>query len=259
MTSAIDALLSPLRPIGLADLGTASLMSRVDERFVLPTSLLSRFLEQCGAAYAALVVDGRRRHRYRTTYFDTADLAFYHAHLVGRATRRKLRVRTYVDSSERFLEIKCRDNHDRTTKARVPVTVDGVPALAHLGALPPALVAGLGRDMLHAVVVSGFTRITLVAPDRAERLTIDEGLTFETAEASAAFSQVVYVEVKQARRAPSPALAALRRMGCRPGALSKYSLGVASAIPGVRVNRFKPLLHQLHCTERDDLLHAVRG
>jgi hypothetical protein len=230
-------------------------MNRVEQKFMLAHELLPTFLGQCGAGYRVLELNGTRCAQYRTTYFDTADLSFYHAHLTGRMPRRKLRVRTYVDTHNSFLEIKCRDNHGRSKKARVEVP-DSASGVADLHRLPEALVNGLGVNTLREVVTTAFNRITLVSPEASERVTIDSSLTFTSGDAAKSFSRVVYVEVKQAVRGPSRAMSVLGELRRRPGALSKYCVGVATVLPGSRTNRFRPLLRQLYRIERDDLLVA---
>jgi len=245
-----DSIIAELPPIGLSSLGAASLMDRVDEKFVLPRTELAAFLMRCAPAYRALEVRGRRHARYRTTYFDTADLSFYHEHLTGRLPRRKVRMRLYADSGDAYLEVKRRDNRGRTMKARTAVANDRERALEHLASLPPSLTEGLSADALRAVMTSDFTRVTLVDLGGVERVTIDSGISFSGHGDAAMFPALTCIEVKQARRGPSPALAALRSMRQRPSAFSKYCLGIASVVPGVPAHRFKPLLDRLERIER---------
>jgi hypothetical protein len=233
-------------------------MNRVERKFMLPRDLLPSFLQRCAAEYRVLELHGRRRAQYRTVYFDTSDLSFYHAHLTGRVPRRKLRVRTYVDTCNSFLEIKCRDNRGRTRKARVEVADSGL-GIAELGRLPEALVNGLHSRTLREVLTTAFDRITLVSPESSERVTIDTSLTFSSEDAATDFTRVVYVEVKQAMRGPSRALSALGELRRRPGALSKYCVGVATVLPGSRTNRFRPLLRQLYQIERNDIPAAIHA
>ena len=247
-----ESIIASLAPVGLASLGAASLMDRVDEKFVLPRAELAEFLSRCAAAYQVLEIQGRRQGHYRTTYFDTAELSFYHAHLTGRLPRRKVRMRTYVESGYSFLEVKRRDNHGRTVKARVPIGGDRMGALAHLTELPPALVEALSVDTLAPVVTTDFTRTTLVNLGSVERVTIDSGLTFSGHGDTTMFPALVCVEIKQTRTGPSAALAALREMRQRPSTFSKYCFGVTCVVPGVPSNRFKPMIDRLHRVVRDD-------
>jgi hypothetical protein len=250
--AAPESIIASLAPVGLASLGAAALMDRVDEKFVLPRAELSEFLSRCAAAYQVLEIHGRRQGHYRTTYFDTGDLAFYHAHLTGRLPRRKVRVRTYVESGDSFLEVKRRDNHGRTVKARAAIAGDRTSALSHLASLPSALVEALSVDTLSPVVTTDFTRTTLVNLDSVERVTIDSGLTFSGHGDTTMFPALVCIELKQARSGPSAALTALREMRQRPSTFSKYCFGVTCTVPGVPANRFKPMIDRLHRIVRDD-------
>jgi hypothetical protein len=252
-----ESIVASLAPVGLASLGAAALMDRVDEKFVLPRAELSEFLSRCAAAYQVLEIHGRRQGHYRTTYFDTTDLSFYHAHLTGRLPRRKVRTRTYVESGDSFLEVKRRDNHGRTVKARVPIVGDRMSALSHLMSLPAVLVESLSVDSLSPVVTTDFTRTTLVDLDGVERVTIDSGLTFSGHGDTTMFPALVCIEIKQARSGPSAALTALREMRQRPSTFSKYCFGVTCTVPGVPSNRFKPMIDRLHRIARDD--HEENG
>ena len=246
----LQRLVARLAPVGLAELGGAALMERVDTKFLLPRERLLGVVRECALAYRVLEVAGTRLSRYETLYYDTDDLALYHAHHGGRATRRKVRCRTYVDSDRHFLEVKLRGNTGRTRKARVPVDAPAgadASALAHLTDAPLRELAGeLDGASLRPVVRVDYTRLTLVRRDGAERVTLDLGLAVVGARGQASFPGLVVAEVKQARRGGSPLVDALRAFGVREGGLSKYCLGVATLEPGAKTNRFKPRLHDLY-------------
>ena len=246
----------PLAAIALAELGGAALMERVDTKFLLPASLAGALLDACGGAYRALEVGGARLSRYETLYYDTGDLALYHAHHAGRGTRRKVRRRSYVDSGQHFLEVKLRTGRGRTRKARV--ALDGGPPAALDHALDHALdrlgdpalrelAWGLPAEALRPVVRVDYRRLTLVRADGAERATLDAGVAIADARGRvASFPHVVVVEVKQPRRDRSPLVDAIRALGVRRGGISKYCLGVASLEPAAKTNRYERLLRHLH-------------
>jgi hypothetical protein len=251
---ALVAAAAPLDGVSLAELGTAALMERVDTKFLLPAALAPEAVRRCGAWYHALEVNGRRPCGYRTTYYDTADLALYHAHHAGRGTRRKVRVRTYLATGERYLEVKLRTNGGRTVKSRLRVPDGRADVLAHPDARPlldpvlrPAGPSHAARSPgeLREVVEVDYTRLTLVGRDGAERVTLDLLLAFATDDGAASFPGVAIAEVKQARHGRSCFLAAMRALGCRPVSISKYCLGVASLHDGAKKNHYKPLLHRI--------------
>ncbi len=248
--STAEHIVAGLPPIGLADLGSAALLDRVDAKFIVHRTLLAQVLQRCAHVYYALELNGNRHGRYQTTYYDSADLAMYRAHLTGRAVRRKLRVRSYLDTGASFLEIKARDNRGRTRKSRVVVR-NHHDAMEAFSELPAALIEGLDRAALVPVLSTNFSRVALVDPIRAERLTIDTGITFLSDSDLRVFPSLVCIEVKQALRGHSPALEALYALRLRPTRFSKYCVAVACLVPGVPTHRFKPVLQQLSRIERD--------
>lgn len=248
---AMHRIVAELPPIGLADLGSAALLDRVDAKFIVPRALLGEFLSRCAQSYHALELNGHRQGRYQTTYFDSPDLSMYRAHLTGRAVRRKLRARSYLDTAATFLEIKARDNRGRTRKSRVAVHGNHGNAIDSLTELPEELTNGLVHSALVPVLNTNFTRVALVDTARSERMTIDTGITFESDTVCRVFPSMSCIEIKQAHRGYSPALAALSALGQRPAQFSKYCVAVACLVPGIPTHRFKPALKQLHRIERD--------
>ena len=237
-------------PVTLHELGAASLMDRVDTKFVLPALRAADILDSLAAGYRVLEVGGRRLSRYSTRYFDTPDLRLYHAHHAGRARRFKVRVRTYVDSEARYLEVKLRSNRGRTTKQRVSLAHDLLDPMQRLEfenllgireTLSP-------RELRESMVVD-YTRLTLVRVDSPERITLDFMLRFSRGTESRYYPGVVVAEMKQPRRVRSPFVDAVRASGVRAGSFSKYCLGVAALAPEARTNRFRGALRRLETTD----------
>ena len=241
-------------PLSLEELGDASLMDRVDSKFVLPYGAVPQMLAALTGEYRVLQVGPSRLARYSTRYFDTPDLALYHAHQAGRLPRHKVRIRSYLDSTESYVEVKLKNNRGRTIKTRTSLgpgeaTVERVrrEALFRMSGTAPA-------NELQDVLTADFTRLTLVREDAPERLTIDVGLTFARAGEVHSFPGVAIAEIKQARHGPVDGRSALRRLYLRDGAVSKYCIGVALLVPGAKKNRFKRVLSAL---ERIRLEHPT--
>lgn len=107
MDARIDRQIARFEPIGLEELNRASaLMKRLERKYVLDAGMLPDFLGALAGDFRILVIDGRTRHRYQSSYFDTADLMCFRAHNQQRPNRFKLRARHYVDSGLQFLELK---------------------------------------------------------------------------------------------------------------------------------------------------------
>jgi hypothetical protein len=234
-----------LSEIGLDELGPAALQGRVDTKFALPAGIIGEVVEACATHYHALTVGGRRASRYRTQYYDTRDLALYRAQHSGRLPRRKVRVRTYLDSGDRFLELKLRTNARWTQKTRLALGGDTTDPIARLTELPRPMVGELDGGDLRPIVATHFTRITLVRRDLAERVTLDRLVTFGDGRREAGYPGIVFAEVKQAAAGPSPFLTALRERGFRPASLSKYAIAMVTLDHAPKTNRYKPTLSLL--------------
>jgi hypothetical protein len=247
-------LASRFEPVSLAELGAASLMDRVDSKFVLPGASVPELLDGLRGVYRVLEVQGSRLGGYSTRYFDTPDLALYHAHQAGRLPRYKVRIRSYLETGERYLEVKLKNNKGRTVKTRTPLgagegSVERVrrEALVRMSGPVPAM-------ELEEVLTADFTRLTLVREDAPERLTVDIGLMFRGHGEVRELPGVAIAEVKQERHGQGDAKGALRHLHLRDGSVSKYCIGVALLVPGAKKNRFKRVLSALERVQRQALL-----
>lgn len=232
--------LSCFAPVSLAEMQDVALLRRIDTKMVLGEGQLARALARLGDGYEVLDIDGRRIHRYQTLYFDTPDYALYHQHHNGRRERYKVRARAYADSGLAFLEVKRKTNQDVTVKERLPIP--GItPQISRRGSDFLAAVFPYPAAGLVPALWSHFQRITLVSKHRAERLTLDIGLSFRVGQTEMALPGVVIAEIKQSVHAlRSEFIGQLRQWGIRPLSFSKYCLGVSLLVPQVKHNHFKP-------------------
>jgi hypothetical protein len=219
---------SRLDAVSLGDLGAATLMDRVDRKYMLAADLVPDLLAELADDYRVLEVEGRRLSHYVTRYFDTPDLALYLAHHNDRVPRFKVRVRTYEGAPASYLEVKRKTAAGRTLKERV-LLEDEDEAF----------------DGLAETVRVEYRRLTLVRRDGAERITLDLMLTFRRGDEARVFPNLVIAEVKQAGHGASPFVAAMRARNVRPGGVSKYCAAVANLDPSVKANRFRPALRRL--------------
>jgi hypothetical protein len=255
-----------LEPIGLEALdATASLRRRFDTKYLLPRDAVAELLDRLRPTHRILALNGLRHFDYRTTYFDTEELASFRDHLQGRRRRLKVRVRHYVDTGGCFLELKLRGTRDCTIKRRVPHD----PRLRRsLGADSLATLERWVQDAydrpaprpLAPVLEVAYRRATLVSPERGERLTIDLDLRMLAAVADGwghLDPDYAIVETKAAR---GPALTGreLRALGARPlDRMSKYCVGVVLALGRARGNALLPVIR--HCAARHSATGAFCG
>jgi hypothetical protein len=240
--------------IGLEDTTrNAALMRRMDVKYVITEEQLKSVLLECTRDYRVLEIDDRRVARYETQYFDTPEMRFYHEHHSDRPRRRKVRVRRYADSGDAFLEVKQRQADGRTVKTRIPITVtDGFDISGMLSHPAFEAFGPLDAGRLQPSVSACFRRITLVDPDKEERVTIDFDVTFSHGVLERRMTGLVVAEVKQPRTGSSRFREVMRQHGIRPGSLSKYCLGVACLRADVKKNLFKSRIRRiLQLTEHE--------
>jgi hypothetical protein len=235
-------------PISLAEMDEVKLMNRADTKFVLAYSQLAELLEAITPDYRILDVNGVRSSRYKTLYFDTDTLEFYLNHQNERKNRYKIRYRKYIDSDLCFVEVKFKNNKDRTIKSRlrIPDLTDNMsPEIADY----VNMVSGVDAP-LHPVLWNSFNRITLVNKVLKERLTIDYNLIFEFGDKSVALQNVVIAELKQERANRLTSFAqATKKRAIRPVSISKYCIGSALLNKNLKANNFKEKILTLNKIE----------
>ncbi len=237
----IAALLDALQIVTLEDL-TGNLQDRYDEKYILPEPLYGDFLEQLGEYYRVLEVDGVRDYRYVSSYLDLPGFPMYLAHHNGKKNRYKVRYRRYVGSGKVYLEVKHKINKGKTLKSRMEVEREKnepegeeIPFLREKTPYDPL--------MMRQVLQVSFTRITLAAPDGRERITYDHSLRFRAGEQEKDLPGLGVLEIKHSgRKNLSPMTRLLNRYRIFPQGFSKYCTGILLFYPGVKYNRFKPML-----------------
>lgn len=243
----IDELLSSMTVITLAEMKGIKLMNRLDTKYVTTKAKLVELLQMVQDKYYVQKNHGLLIIPYLTTYYDTDDYTMYMQHHNKRARRTKVRVRTYVASSETFLEVKNKNNHGRTKKKRIEVPSQDDFRNAEGAAELVQLRTGLRLDGLHAVVQNRFDRVTLVNKGKTERLTIDFNVQFENKENSHhhGTDQLVVIELKRDGNVYSPITNILRDIHVLPTGFSKCCIGMVLTDPGLKQNNFKPKLRNL--------------
>lgn len=244
----LDQLIRTMPPITLADMKSIHLMRRTDKKFLTDIPTLLKLLQMACGSYYSQEIDGHRICSYSTTYWDDAQRHAFRMHETGHRPRRKVRVRNYLDSNKSFLEIKIKDNHDRTTKSRIPVPSVEAVINEHYGEDFLRKTTGRSFDELTPVIANQFNRITLVNLNKTERLTIDFNLHFHNLYTGhdADMTDIVIIELKRDGLVPSPILSMLRELRIKPLGFSKYCIGGAITNQDLRINRFKKRLIKIH-------------
>jgi hypothetical protein len=227
----------------------AALLSRIDRKYVVPLPTFERLVASLDDQWRALEIDGGRLFGYTSTYFDTADLYTYRAHLQGRRRRFKVRVRRYVDSDAYMLEVKRKGLRGITVKERTAHPAWGETELGAAGHTFVAEAvrghADLPAGQLGPVVTTSNRRATIASLTGHARVTVDADLGCGWGEQRATLRpRFVLVESKVQGRGVSPVDHVLRRLGERPVNISKYCVGVAALDLGVPTNPWRRTLRR---------------
>lgn len=250
--STVDDLTGSLAAVELEEMHHAALMTRVDRKYVLTPDELVAAVRSLDDAPRALEIDGHRSFRYRSTYFDTADLRTFRDAARGRPRRFKIRIRCYLDTGTCWIELKRRERDGRTAKLRslhdpLAASVIDDDAADFLSSVPEAAEL-IGR--LRPTLTTTYRRATLVI---GQRVTIDECLRCVPFDGlrSAAIDDAVIVETKTEGPHPGPLDRALWRRSIRPVTMSKYCVGLAALRPELPHNRWNRVLRRHVSTTMD--------
>jgi len=237
----IDALLDTLQTVTLEELA-GNLQDRYDEKYILPEALFREFLMQVRDYYRLLEVDGVKDYRYRSSYLDLQGFPMFLAHHNGKKDRYKVRYRRYVDSGKVYLEVKHKINKGKTLKSRMEVDREKEkPEGEEIGFLRER--TPYDPLLMQLMLKVSFSRITLAAPGGMERITYDHGLHFNALGEEKDLPGLGVLEIKHSgRKNYSPMTALLKHYRIFPRGFSKYCTGILLFYPGVKYNRFKPML-----------------
>lgn len=248
MIQAICQQLQSFPPITLEEMKGVKLMNRTDTKYVVPLMTLLEILQQSVDEYFVQTnANGERMSAYHTVYLDTPDMRMYTLHETGRKVREKIRMRTYMDSNETFLEVKDRNNHGRTKKKRIMIpkmeaVCDNKETIRFLQSK-----SKYGIQNLAPALENNFNRITLVNKERTERVTIDTDLKFLNLRNgnTAVCNLFAIIELKRDGITFSPMKDLLIRMHIHSMGFSKYCIGCAMTDKTLRQNNLKERLRKI--------------
>ena len=242
-------------PISLQALNAkAAMLERLDNKYVVRAPALQAAAAEFVPLFDVLEIDGRRSFTYETCYFDDPSRRSYFDHHQGRRQRMKVRVRRYVDAGLVFLEVKLKDRRGVTVKKRLRVDdtlfdrLDDT-GLAFVRACWQQMYGSAWTAPLEPVLQMSYRRITLVAREGGERMTIDTGIQFNgqwaAREARRTDDEVYILETKSAQ-GRGLADRVLRAHHQHPtNGCSKYCVGMSLTGAVDRFNRFRPALRKL--------------
>ena len=256
MDPRIATTISTFDPISLDALNDkAAMLERLDNKYIVPASQLLPAFEAFSELFDVLEINGKRSFTYATQYYDDRVAQSYLDHHQGRRKRCKVRVRNYVDAGFSYLEVKLKDIRDVTVKKRLkledPKAGLSPEALDFIDYCHTEMYGNALARALLPVIEMQYQRVTLVAKEGGERMTIDTNLQFRN---NAVERQVVagqfILETKSAR-GNGIADKILRGNHLHPTKkCSKYCMGMAALGTVERHNRFLPALKKLQVFEQ---------
>jgi hypothetical protein len=243
-----EAPLDQLASIGLDELiARACLLTRVDRKYIVPRESLSAVLADLDPDTRVLEITGIRGFGYESVYFDTPERTSYWMAARPRRRRFKVRTRTYVDSSECYLEVKTRGARSSTVKDRIAYDPSDRRTLTAAGldyaeeTFAATGITGVDPRRLEPVLT---TRYTLFVPTSQSRATIDTNLEwFIDADRHLDRPDMAIVETKSGSRA-SDVDRVLWSHGHRPSTISKYGTGMAALDTALAANKWSRILRE---------------
>lgn len=229
-------LLEKYESVSLQEMDCVGLMDRTDVKFILSFEQLKPVIESLCNFYRVLTINGKRVFSYRTEYYDTPDLNMYTDHHNGKLIRFKVREREYVESNQKFLEVKSKTGKGRIRKSRINGSYSDQESFS--GFVFEHTPYDPGN--LSMTLVNHYNRFTLIDHQMTERVTMDFNLSFNGNKKQANLNELAVIEVKQhVTNRYSMVFQVLRKLSVKPATISKYCLGISLVNPDVKINNFK--------------------
>lgn len=238
-------------PVSLESLNSrAAMLERIDNKYIMRASHMLPALEAMAETFDVLDIEGQRVFSYATRYFDDPELRGYYDHHQRRRKRLKARVRHYVDAGFTYLEVKVNEQRSMTAKRRMKVSAP-VISLDHdcMDFVRTCYRDCYGDEFhkeLKPVILIEYRRITLVAKEGGERLTIDTDMRFHGGNASRAADSALFIIETKSARGNGIADKILRAQHSQPTKrVSKFCIGMAVTGQIARFNGFLPAMRKL--------------
>jgi hypothetical protein len=238
--------------IDLQGLKTIGLMKRYDTKFVFNRSMLPFVIDFMHHNYFVLEMDNKQVFEYITLYYDTKDRLFYRQHHDQRVNRYKVRCRNYVDTKKCYIEVKFKNNKNKTIKTRQLLDDQHIrPELSDESKDFARYCFNNGNrnivDVIMPVLWVAYKRMTFANPSTHERITIDIDLRFNGKNRDVQLDYLVIAELKKASSSQrSDFFQWLKTLSILPTKFSKYCMGIVLTEQGTKSNRFKKKIRQIN-------------
>ena len=228
----------------------ADMLTRVDNKYIVKGALSADSIKKLKEEFDVLAIDDKRTFGYENVYFDDADVCF-HEHRQGKRQKFKARTRVYLDSEElAFFEVKLAGKGRIIDKYRIPCSVSDHGTL-------PGHFSDFLKDRyseqynkkfdfkLEPTVKTAYRRITLVAKNGGERLTIDHNLSLGVHDISSDVPSSLSIFETKSKNGNGIADKILRSESIpRVKGCSKFCLSMALSGKVDKYNKFLPLMRK---------------
>lgn len=238
--------------ISLRELNASSMMlTRKCNKYIVNGSVLTDFLAEIQDSFRVLDIEGTRQFVYETQYFDTPDFQTYFDHHSKRRKRIKVRIRRYIDADLCFLEIKLKTKRGITKKLRVPYDKEKYKVIDRFGkqflddSITEVYQQASDIQFVPSIEVN-YERITLVAKEGKERLTIDRNIYFRDGEEEYRVDEDYFIVETKSAKGNGRSDKIMRRLHHHPSKFcSKYCIGLIGLNKVQKRNNFLPVLRKL--------------
>lgn len=228
----------------------ASLLDRIDNKFVINIHDLPAILLAIKNSYSILSINDENLFDYETVYYDTQAFDLYHMHHAGKKNRFKIRTRRYLQTNKTYHEIKIKDNKGLTKKVRQEQLANSTTSTFNKSLLKDTL--NIDADSFNKKVRVKYKRFTLLNKLSNQRVTVDINIQFENMDTHylKQMNNIAIIEIKRERSdhqlKQSCLHSVLKKMAYRETTFSKYCMGcLLTKIKGIKYNHFKTNLLDL--------------
>jgi len=214
-------------------------LNRVDFKYIINFHNLPLFLLDLQKDYKVLEINNNRIFTYDNKYFDTEDHIMYMHHHNGKLVRYKIRIRNYIETSLKYLEIKQKTYNSKCIKYRLKLdeSVKEETIRNFIENHSPYT-----QDQLFETLNTQFKRITLVNEQFIHRLTIDFKLIFKNSNIFY-LPEIGIIEIKSLHNNNNGLIKDLvNKYFLKQSNFSKYCIGKILTDKNIKYNNFKETL-----------------
>ncbi|MBL4633596.1 MAG: VTC domain-containing protein [Kofleriaceae bacterium] len=207
-------------------LRTRDLLTRREEKFVLPLSAVPEFLSLMSTNYHLLAIgQSIPAEDYETVYFDSSDLQLYRRGLQTPPIH-KVRLRRYGHRRLSFLEVKTKEENGDTSKVRMSHDyLSNTLRDIDLHFIYNAI--GACHFQLSPQIIVQYKRMTFLSVASMERMTIDFSIRYLQDMRAISLQDSVVIEIKRTdTEQHSAAECWLRDKNIRKSPFSKFTAGL---------------------------------